>query len=598
MTPEAASDRALMLRLLRLGRPYWLHIVSILLLDLLATPVALLTPLPLKLVVDNVLGTEPLPAFLSAALPVGWEETSTMLVFAVALLIGTALLTQMQSVGASVMRTYAGGRMVLHFRSRMFRHAQRLSLSYHDMRGGSDTVYRVQYDTASIEQVLIDGLIPMIAASVTVISMLYVTARISGKLLLVALIVTPAIVILTKLYRMPLRRRWNRHKSLDNAAMAVVSEVFSAIREVKAFSQEEREEERYAGKAARSLNEKLKAFVLQGSFDIGAALTTAFGTAAVLFIGVRTIQAGAMSLGDLLVVMTYLALLYSPLKSIGRRIASLQGALASAERAFALIDERPDVPERPNARRLPRARGDFEFKSVAFGFAPSNPVLENITLTIPSGTKVGIVGKTGAGKTTLLGLLVRFYDPTAGQICLDGCDLRDYRLTDLRRQFAMVLQETILFSTTIRENIAYAHPDASESDIVAAAVSAQADGFISRLPDGYDTLVGERGMRLSGGERQRIALARAFLRDAPVLLLDEPTSALDTATEAGLLQIMETLMTGRTTFMIAHRTSTLAGADLVLELKDGKLLPWGGSPDAPSRDARLASIREQADIGT
>jgi ATP-binding cassette subfamily B protein len=484
----------------------------------------------------------------------------------------------------------------LHFRSRMFRHAQRLSLSYHDMRGGSDTVYRLQYDTAAIEQILIDGLVPMVAATATVISMLYVTARINGKLLLVALVVTPVIVILTKLYRTPLRRRWRRHKSLDNAAMAVVSEVFSAIREVKAFSQEEREENRYAGKATQSLNEKLKAFVLQGSFDIGAALTTAVGTAAVLFIGVRTIQGGAMTIGDLLVVMTYLGLLYSPLKSIGRRMATLQGALVSAERAFSLIDERPDVPDKPNATPLPRARGDFEFKNVSFGYASSNPVLESLTLTIPSGTKVGIVGKTGAGKTTLLGLLVRFYDPTAGQICLDGRDLRDYRLADLRRQFSMVLQETILFSTTIRENIAYARPDATENEIVAAAASAQADGFINRLADGYDTLVGERGMRLSGGERQRIALARAFLRDAPVLLLDEPTSALDTATEADLIQVMKQLMAGRTTFMIAHRTSTLAGADLVLELRGGRLVACEGSSDAWRHDARVASRREEVEI--
>ena len=571
MSNKGASDIVMILRLLNVGRHYWPYIFSILLLDLLATPIALLTPLPLKLVVDSVLGGEAPPEFLSAVIPESWLSPSALLLFAVALLIGTAVLTQLQTLGATLLRAYTGGNLVLQFRTQMFRHAQRLSLSYHDTKGASDTLYRVQYDTAAVEEVLINGIIPMIAAVVTVLSMLYVTAQINSQLLLVALVITPIIIVLAKLYRTPLRKRWKKHKSLDNAAMSVVSEVFSALRVVKAFSQEKREEHRYAGQASKSLTEKLKVILLQGSFDIGAALATAIGTAIALFIGVRTIQSGAMTVGDLLIVMTYLALLYSPLRKIGRRMASLQNALASADRAFSLIDQCPDVPDKLNAAALVRARGDIEFRNVSFGHRMPDCFLHNIDITIPAGTRVGIIGETGVGKTTLLSLLMRFYDPVAGEILLDGVDLRDYKLADLRRQYAMVLQDTILFSTTIRENIAYAHPDATDQEIVAAAASARADEFVSALPDGYQTLVGDRGMRLSGGERQRIALARAFLRDTPLLLLDEPTSALDSKTEAEILEVMEQLMTGRTTFIIAHRLSTVANVDMLLELKDGRL---------------------------
>ena len=569
---ESATDLALTWRLLRIGRPYWAYIFTIFLLDLLATPLALLTPLPLKLVVDSVLGSEPPPDFLSAVMPSQWLAPSALLVFAVTLLIGTALLSQTRTLAATLLRAYTGGKMVLMFRSQMFRHAQRLSFSYHDKKGASDTLYRVQYDTAAVEQVLINGLIPMMAAVVTVGSMLYVTAQISSRLLLVALLIAPIIVALTKLYRTPLREKWKKHKKLDNAAMSVVNEVFSALRVVKAYSQETREERRYEGRATDSLAEKLKALLLQGSFDLGASLATALGTAIVLFIGAKAIQAGQMSLGDLLIVMSYLALLYAPLKSIGRRLASLQNAFASADRAFMLIDQLPDVPEKSYARPLSRASGQIEFRDVAFGYSPNHEILRDLSCVIPVGSRVAIIGETGVGKTTLLSLLMRFYDPERGKILLDGTDIRDYRLDDLRRQFALVLQDTILFSTTIRENIAYARPGASDIEISKAAAAARADEFILALPDGYESRVGDRGMTLSGGERQRIALARAFLRDAPILLLDEPTSALDVKTETEILEVMKRLMAGRTTITIAHRLSTVADADMLLELRDGRLV--------------------------
>jgi ATP-binding cassette subfamily B protein len=278
-----------------------------------------------------------------------------------------------------------------------------------------------------------------------------------------------------------------------------------------------------------------------------------------------------LTIGGLLLVMAYLAQLYGPLTTISRKVATIQSHLASLDRAFAVLDTAPDVPERTGARELVRADGAVSFRNVSFGYAADRAILRDVSFDLTPGTRLGISGTTGAGKTTLVSLLTRFYDPAEGQILLDGVDLRDYRLADLRAQFAIVLQEPVLFSTTLGENIAYGRPGASEGEIIEAAKAANVHDFIVGLPEGYDTPVGERGMRLSGGERQRISLARAFLKDAPILILDEPTSSVDTVTEGLIMEAMERLMRGRTTLMIAHRLSTLAHCDTRISLTEGRV---------------------------
>ena len=295
-------------------------------------------------------------------------------------------------------------------------------------------------------------------------------------------------------------------------------------------------------------------------------------------------RAGVLTLGQLTVVMAYLTQLYSPLETLTQKFTDLQGSLAGAERAFALLDEQIDVDDRPGARPLVRARGEIELRDVHFAYEPGQPVLAGASAHIPAGTRVGLVGRTGAGKTTLVNMLTRFHDPTQGAVLLDGVDLRDLKLADLRRQFAIVLQEPILFSTTIAENIAYGRPDATREQIEAAARAADAHGFIAALPAGYDTEVGERGMTMSGGQRQRVALARAFLKDAPILILDEPTSAVDMKTEASIIDAMERLMAGRTTFIVAHRLATLAHCDRVYAVQDGRLAPSTAGESEPLLD--------------
>jgi ATP-binding cassette subfamily B protein len=588
-TATGHTDFALYWRLLRLARSYWPHIAGIFLLSLLSTPLTLLTPLPLKIAVDSVIGFEPIPGFLDALLPVTiMRSTTVVLAFAAVLLVAITLLRQLQELGNTLLRTYTSQRLVLNFRAHLFGYAQRLSLSYHDLKGTSDSIYRIQYDTSAIQYIAIDGVIPFITAAITLVSILTITFQLDWQLALVALAVSPVLFLIAQVYRRNLRKRSRQVKKLESAALSVVQEVLTSVRVVKAFGQEDREQERFVRQSSEGMQARLRLSFAEGGLGLLLGLTIATGTATALFVGVRHVQAGTLTLGELLLVMGYLSQLYQPLRTIGRKVVSLQSHLASAERAFALLDEKPDVPERSNARPVDRADGAVELRDVSFAYDGGPLVLRSICFQIPAGIRVGIAGETGVGKTTLMSLLVRFYDPASGQILLDGVDLRDYKLIDLRNQFAIVLQEPVLFSTSIAENIAYARPGANEEEIVQAARAANAHSFILGLPDGYETLVGERGMRLSGGERQRIALARAFLKDAPILILDEPTSSVDMKTEAGIMKAMERLMIGRTTFMIAHRLTTLENCDVLLVIEDGRLLEMTSDVEKSVWDAALS----------
>ena len=567
------SNLLLYRRLGQQARPYWCQFLGILLLSLLSPPLALLAPLPLKIAVDNVVHSHPLPRFLDAWLPEALKQSpQSVLLFAVLLLVGVTVATELRDLSSQWLAAYTGEKLLRNFRAQLFRHVQRLSLSYHDTKGIADSVYRIQSDATSVQRILVESVVPSISSALTLAAMAYVTFRINWQLALVAMSVSPAIYLLSRAYRKRLRHQSREVKKLESSALSVIQEVLGATRVVKAFGQEDREDERFARKSNEGMGARLNLVLMERRFGLLVALLTALGTAAVLFVGIRNVLFSAMTLGDLLLVIGYVAKLNTPLKTIGKKMASMQSNLAGAERAFALLDEARDVVERPNARPLARALGAMAFRNVSFAYDRERSVLRDISFEIQAGTCLGIAGTTGAGKTTLVSLLTRFYDPTAGEILLDGVDLRDYKLADLRNQFAIVLQEPVLFSTSIAENIAYARPGASEAEIVAAAKAANAHDFIIRLPQGYDTLVGERGMRLSGGERQRISIARAFLKDAPILILDEPTSSVDVKTEAAIVEAMEHLALGRTTFIITHRASALNHCDLILRIELGRVM--------------------------
>ena len=560
-------------RLAREVRPYWSSVGLSFLTSVLAAPFSLLLPLPLKIAVDSIIGDCPLPGFLTASLPANFVNSgSAILLVAVGLVLAIALLDQLRGLCNTMLVSYAGEQLLLGFRAQLFSHVQRLSFSYHDSKGTADSVYRIQNDTYSFQWILMYALTPLIGAMFTLIGMIVVMARMEWLLALVALAVCPVLMLITSVSCNRLRKGWEAAKQLESGALSVVHEALTGLRVIQAFGQEEREHGRFIQQSQHGKTARLRLAFIQGSSRALFVLTTAVGTALVLLIGVRRVQSGDLSVGSLVLAMGYLAQLYPTAQLISETITGMQGGLASAARVFAVLDELPDVLERPHARPLGRAQGGLSFRNVSFSYsATAQPVLRDVSIDIPAGMRLGIKGVTGAGKTTLVNLLSRFYDPTQGQVLLDGIDLRDYRLADLRRQFALVLQDPVLFSTTIAENIAYAKPDATRDEIIRAAEAAHAHEFISQLPDGYETLVGERGMRLSGGERQRISLARAFLRDTPILILDEPTSSVDVKTEAVIMEAMEHLMKGRTSLLIAHRLTTLRHCSVVVEIANGRV---------------------------
>ena len=578
-TPKS-SDRILFRRLFFQSRPFWPHIVGIFLLGLLSTPLVLLNPVPLKIAVDSVVGSEPMPGLLGALLPDSATSSTMRLLAVVAgLQLLIVLLSQLNDLATYMVRARAGEGMVLDFRARLFRHVQRLSLLFHDTRGTADSLYRIQRDAPSIREVTLDSLVSVLSSTVMLVVMVYVIIRIDWQLALVALAVSPFLFILARMYNKRMRPQYRAAWRMDSAAIEVVQEVLAAFRVVKAFGREDSEQDRFVRRADKTRQARIKLGFAEGAFGLLINMAIAVGTAAVLFIGIRNVQSGVLTLGELLVVLAYVAQLYAPLRNISRQTASLQSSLASAERAFELMDEVPDVVDSPNARPLERASGEIEFRNVSFAYPSSSEegVLRNVSFRIAPGTRLGIAGRTGVGKTTLASLVTRFYDPSAGQILLDGVDIKDYRLADLRNQFAIVLQEPVLFSTSIAENISYARPSATQKELEDAASAANVHDFIAGLPEGYQTLVGERGMKLSGGERQRIALARAFLKDAPILILDEPTSSVDIETEAGIMEAMERLMSGRTTLMIAHRLSTLDICDARIDIERGSIVSASGN---------------------
>ncbi|MCU1307292.1 MAG: transporter related protein [Acidobacteriaceae bacterium] len=553
------------------SRSCWVHLLGIALLSLVSMPLALLSPLPLKVAVDSVIGQQPVPQVLHSLLPF-LSNTVTGLALAICLLLLIALLTNLQGLFSWWLQSHTGEKLVWDFRSELLNHVQRLSMSYHDSKGAIDTAYRIQHDAPSLQYIAIQGFIPLVTASFTLIGMLVVCSRIDRSLALIALGITPVLFFLTRTCGKLVRNRSVQVRELDSSAMSVIYEVLGSIRVIKAFGQEKHEHQRFLKHSALRISGQMQLSILQATFNVLIGLTISIGTAAVMYTGVHHVQSGLLTTGELLMVMAYIAQMYEPLRLLSTKTTDLQSWLTSVERAFALLDEAPELDEPRAPQQLARARGEIEFLDVCFRYGGRSRGLTNISFHVPSGSRVGIVGATGAGKSTLLALLNRFYDPDSGRVLLDGKDVRGYRIADLRRQYSIVLQDPLLFATTIAENIAYGKPHATTDEIYAAAIAANAHEFILALPDGYETKVGERGCRLSGGERQRISLARAFLRDSPILILDEPTSSVDAATEAAIMEATETLMTGRTTFLIAHRLSTLKNCDMILRLSDGELV--------------------------
>src|SRR3989454_4091968 len=551
-------------------RPYLGPLIVLLLVSLLAIPITLIVPLPIKILVDSVLGSQSLPGYLTIL--VGSQASKSFALWlAISILLGTAVLTYLQNLVNVWYSNKVGNRMTLDVRARLFRQMQRLSIAYHDTIGAADSAYRTLNDAPMLRAFGVDSMIPLTTSILTLGAMILVMVYLDWQLALIALLVSPLMFFLTLAFRPRIRRGWRKFRASESAAMAVAQESLGASRLVKSYGQEERKNEQLVFHYNESLSAQLKVQVDSAVYSLLVGIVTAAGLAAVLYIGIGHVQTGILTLGSLLVVNYYVTQLYTPLRNVGASILDIQMSLTGVERYRAVLDEKPDVPESPNALSLARAKGQITFRKVSFEYTKDHPVLQDVSFSLPSGSCLGVVGPTGSGKTTLSTLMLRLFDPTKGVITLDDIDLKDYKLADLRNQFAVVHQETVLFSTTVAENIRFARPNVTIDEVIAAATTAKAHDFITSLPNGYDTLVGERGMKLSGGERQRISLARAFLKNAPILILDEPTSSLDVHTESAILDTIQELMQVKTTLMIAHRASTLRNCSMILMIENGRV---------------------------
>ena len=535
-----------------------------------STGAALLQPWPLKLVVDSVLGSAPPPAALAVA------SKGTLLAVLAAIIVGLQLVIgALTMLGTNVVIRAALG-MVFRLRCALFEHLQRLSLAFHDTTKVGDSLYRVAWDTYAVQTLLNNAIVPATTATLTLSGIAVVMGTLDWRVTLAALAVAIPLVLLIRRLDRPMARHAMQVHERESDVSSRVQETLTAIRAVQAFAREPLERERFERQAAESLHASLRLSRLQTGSQMVVSLLMSVGTAAVVWLAGLRALAGALTAGDVVLLAAYVVMLYKPLETLAYTAVAVQGAAAGARRVLALLDVRPDVADAADAVNLPgRAWGRLVFEHVSFAYRGGEPALRDVSLDVRPGETVALVGASGAGKTTLVSLVVRFYDPVAGRITLDGYDLRRLTLRSLRENVALVLQDPIVFGASIRENIAYGRPGATGEDVESAARAANAHEFIAALPRGYDTIVGERGTTLSGGQRQRLAIARAFVKDAPVLILDEPTSALDAESERAVLDALARLMKGRTTLIIAHRLSTIRAADRIVVLQEGAVVEDG-----------------------
>ncbi len=567
-----AAERSTLLRVLAYLRPHRLRFSGGLALTGLGILLDVAKPIPLAIVLDVILGGREAPAWLApVAARTGREG---LLALAVLAIVVVTVVRGAVTLASNYLTIQIGQRMVNDVRTELYAHLQKLSLSFHTQQQAGDLLYRVMSDTFCIQSMVMNGLLPLVSAATTLGLMFWVMARFDWQLAAVSVLVAPPLFLAIRRLSGDITGHAAAAREAESELYASAGRTIGAVKLVQAYGGEQRAVEDFRRGSERSLALSLRLYSAESFFGLVVESVLALGTAGLVWLGASHVLSGALTIGGLTVFLSYVRDMYQPIQSISHNLAELAASRAGLARVFQVLDQQPDIRDAPGARPLPPVKGEIVLEGVGFGY-DERVVLQGLSLRVRPGERIALVGRTGAGKSTLAGLMLRFFDPREGRVTIDGHDLREVTLRSLRQQVTLMLQEPILFHTSVAENIAFGDVDASRADVEAAARQAEADGFIRELPQGYDTVLGEGGATLSGGQRQRLALARALLRRTPIVLLDEPTSSLDVSTEELVWQNVEGLLRGRTAIVIAHRLSTARMADRVAVLDEGRLVEVG-----------------------
>lgn len=563
-------------RISYLLRPHWWALLLAFIAVIGESVTDLLEPWPLKIVFDNVLGSKKMPDWLATiVLSIAGRDKLAILAFVVFSVLLIAVVGALSSYFEKYLTTSVAQWVSHDLRRTLYHHIQRLSLSYHDNKRTGDLITRITGDINTVQDFISQVLLGLLVNVLTLAGMLAVMFYLNWRFTLIALLVAPALFIVVYSFTWRIKKASRDVRKKEGEIASLASEVLSSIHVVKAFTREDYEQQRFEQQSLETVESALAARSLKAKLTPLVEVIVAGGTCLVLWYGVRLVLAGTITSGSLLVFLLYLGKMYKPMRDLSKMTDTISKTSVGYERIREVIETDRDVHNLPGAKSAPNFRGEIEFRHVDFGYTGRPLTLKDVSLKLEPGEIGALVGPTGAGKSTIASLVARFYEPTKGEVRIDGQDVRRYKLKSLRRQISFVLQESLLFHAPIWQNIAYGRPEASRQEIIEAARLANADEFIAQLPEGYDTMVGERGVTLSGGQRQRIAIARAIVRNTPILILDEPTSGLDAASEELVFDALRRLMEGKTSIVIAHRLSTIQRANKIFVVNDGTIVQQG-----------------------
>jgi len=564
------------LTIVDLLRPHWRALTLALVAVLGETVTDISAPFPIKVIVDNVLQSKTLPGLVGRlVIRIFGTNPHSVLNFAVAAVAGIAVVGAVSAYFDKYLMTSVSQWVGHDLRRTVYQHIQRLGLAEHDKVRTGDLITRVTSDIEVIQDFIDAALLGILVDVLTLGGMVGVMFYLNWRFTLIALAVMPVLFLVVYRYTRRIKTASRAVRKQEGELLSVVEEALTSIRVVKAFAREDYEQQRFDSESLANVEAGLEARSVKAKLAPVVEVIVAIGTCLVLGYGARLVLAGQLTVGELIMFLLYLGAMYKPMRDLSKMTDTVSKAVVGYERVQEVLDIESQVRDARGARRAPRFAGEIEFNKVSFGYGPEKPIITNVSLTIAAGQVAAIVGPSGTGKTTIVSLIPRFYDPVSGQVVIQGSDIRRYQLKSLRDQMSFVLQDTVLFRATIWENIAYGKPGAPPREIRRAAELANASEFIEAMPDGYDTMVGERGVTLSGGQRQRIAIARAVIRDTPILILDEPTAGLDAASEQAVMEALGRLMKGRTSVVIAHHLGTIRHADAIFVIKDCELAEQG-----------------------